>query len=191
MRPVVTLCFRAGAALVAGVVLPFVASGPVAAAQTQSQTQGTDVAKWITFTSRAGWSIKRPPELNISSCRQCSDPTDPDVIVAFSKPSGEVVAMIEPLAEKNAAQSPRQWLSGVARDTILIPKLSEEWTTIDGAPALVVFNGTSNSDKAENVYILHGAKTFAVRFPHIQNVAIRAVCERMLSTMRLPAERVN
>jgi hypothetical protein len=110
--------------------------------------------------------------------------------VAFSRPSGEVVAMIEPLAEKGAAQSPRQWLSDVARDTILVPKLSEEWTTIDGAPTLVVFNGTSSSAKTENIYILHGAKTFAVRFPHIQDAAIRAICERMLSTFRFAPSHV-
>jgi hypothetical protein len=146
--------------------------------------EGGDASKWATFANRGGWSIRYPPDLRVSSCRQCEDPTDPNVPVAFSRSSGEVVAMIEPLADKRAGQNTRQWLAEVEHDTVLIPVLSEQWTFIDGAPALVATNGASSSEQTENIYIARGLKTLAIRFPHTQEVGIRSVCQQMLSTVR-------
>jgi hypothetical protein len=146
--------------------------------------EGEDTFQWTTFTSRGGWSVRYPPNLHVSSCRQCEDATDPDVMVAFSRSSGEVLVMIEPLADKRPARNTRQWLSEVAHETVLSPVVSEQWTFIDGALALTVTNGASASDKTDNIYIVHGVKTFAIHFPHIADAGVRAICEQILSTFR-------
>jgi hypothetical protein len=107
--------------------------------------------------------------------------------VVFSKPPGEVIAMVESLADKAAGRSTRQWLTEAEHDTVLIPVLNEQWTFIDGVPALVAINGASGSEQTENIYIAHGLKTLAVRFPHIQEAGVRSVCQQMLSTFRFSA----
>jgi hypothetical protein len=142
-----------------------------------------DITKWSTFASRSGWSVRYPPELHPSSCRQC-DPTEPEVIVAFSDSSGRVAIMIEPLADKREGRSTVQWLTEVARDTVASPVASERWAFVDGAPALIAINGAPGSEQTENVYVERGLKTLAVRFPHIQEASLRSLCEQMLSTLR-------
>jgi hypothetical protein len=162
-----------------------VAASVVLFAQAQPKlVEGGDISRWTAFASRAGWTIRYPPDLHISSCRQCEDPTDPDVAVAFSTSSGQIIVMIEPLADKGAGLSTSQWLSEVGHDTVLSPILSEQSTFIDGALSLIVVNGKADSEKTENIYISHGARTFAVRFPHIQDASIRSICRQMLSTFR-------
>ena len=176
-------CCQLGATLVISVAV-LNAFGSLDLAQVQSGTERRDAPDWRKFTSRAGWTLEYPSDLTISSCRQCTDPTDPNVFVAFSRRSGEVIALIEPLADKIVSQSSRQWLSDVARDTILSPILSKEWVSTPGALELVVVNGDSKSDKSENVYILHGVKTLAVRIPHVQDIGVRSISKRMLSTFK-------
>jgi hypothetical protein len=149
----------------------------------QTAIEGEGVSTWVTFSSRGGWHIKYPRDLQISSCRQCEDPTAPDVYVAFSR-SNHVLAMVEPLADTPSGESTRQWLNEVARDTILSPVLKEQWTSVDNEPALIVINGASDSDQAENIYVARGGKTFAIRFPQVQDAKVRSVCEQMLSTFR-------
>jgi hypothetical protein len=95
--------------------------------------------------------------------------------------------MVESLADKAAGRSTRQWLTEAEHDTVLIPVLNEQWTFIDGASALVAINGASGSEQTENIYIAHGLKTLAVRFPHIQETGVRSVCQQMLSTFRFSA----
>jgi hypothetical protein len=95
--------------------------------------------------------------------------------------------MIESLADRGAGRSTRQWLTEVEHDTVLNPLVSEQWTFIDGAPALIAINGASSSEQTENVYIARGLKTFAIRFSHIKETSIRPVCEQMLSTFRFSA----
>lgn len=153
-------------------------------AQAQTQDFEGDTSRWLTFTSRGGWSIRYPPSLHVSSCRQCEDPTAPNVIVSFSAPSGQILVMIDPLADKNAQEDTRQWLHEVGHDTVLSPVRSEDWAFIDGALALIVMNGPADATGTENTYIAHGVKTFAVRFPHIQEASIRSTCRQMLSTLR-------
>jgi hypothetical protein len=146
--------------------------------------EADDISGWTMFTSRAGWNIKYPPDLHISSCRQCEDPAAPDVAVVFSKPSGQVVVRIEPLADKDEGLSTRGWLNEVEHDTALSPILSEQEGFVDGAPALIVVNGALGFDRTENIYISHGKKTFAVRFPHTEDSGICSICQHMLSTFR-------
>ena len=145
--------------------------------------EGDNVSRWKTFASRAGWSIKYPPDWRISSCRQCEDPADPGVFVAFSASSGEVLIMIEPLADKTAGQSTQQWLNEVEHATVLTPALTEDWLFIDGVPALKVING-AGSVRTENIYIAHGAKTLAIRLSDIRDSRTRSICEQILSTFR-------
>lgn len=167
-------------ACVAGVVTMCISS----CAQVAQQTiQAVDVTRWATLTSRSGWIIKYPPDFRVSSCRQCADPTAPDVFVAFSK-SDHVLAMVEPLADAPAGQDTRKWLREVARDTILSPVLKEQWKSVDNESALMVTNGVSESDQSQNVYVVHRGKTFAIRFPDVKDVGVRLVCEQMLSTFR-------
>jgi hypothetical protein len=155
-------------------------------AQAQPQIhRGDDISRWKTFASRAGWSIRYPPDWRISSCRQCTDPTGPGVFVFFSTASGEVHVMLDPLADKSAKRSTRQWLNQVQRATVLNPVLSKRWMFIDGVPALKVVNGTSDSDRTENIYLAHGAKTLAIRFSDIGDAPMRSICQQMLSTFRL------
>lgn len=153
-------------------------------AQVQPQfVEGDNISRWKTFASRAGWSIKYQPDWRVSSCRQCEDPADPSVFVAFSA-SGEVYVVIEPLADKSAARNTQQWLDEVQHDTVLSPVVKKQWMFIDGVPALKVVNGASDSDRTENVYIAHGTKTLAVRFSNIHDSRTRSICQQMLSTFR-------
>jgi hypothetical protein len=109
------------------------------------------------------------------------------VFVDFSGSSGKVLVMIEPLADKTVPAGSREWLNTVEHATVLAPILSEEWIFIDGALALRVVNGDSDPGTTEAIYILNGVKTFAVRFPHIEDPRLRSVCRQMLSTFRFSA----
>src|SRR5271169_4329567 len=78
-------------------VLVFISLSVISFDQVQPEKiEGEDTAGWSTFTSRGGWSIRYPSDLHISSCRQCDDPTAPEVAVALSKSSGQVIVMVEP-----------------------------------------------------------------------------------------------
>jgi hypothetical protein len=184
----ISSCLRVNAVRINRLVA-VVAVSVVLFAQAQPRlVEGGDISRWTAFASRAGWTIRYPPDLHISSCRQCEDPTDPDVAVAFSRFSGQIIVMIEPLADKGVGLSTSQWLNEVGHDTVLSPVFSEQSTFIDGVPALIVVNGRSDSEKTENIYISHGAKTFAVRFPRIQDASIRSICHQMLSTFRFSSQ---
>lgn len=184
MNPVISefSSWRMGLVLLACVV----AFAVLGASQAQAPPESIgrqEVPKWTTFTSRGGWSIRYPPELHVSSCRQC-DPTEPEVIVAFSGSSGQVVVMIEPLADRRDGLSAIQWLTELAHDTVSSPAVSERRTFIDGAPSVIVMNGAAGSNMTENIYVENGVKTVAIRFPHTADTSILSTCEQMLSTFR-------
>lgn len=166
-------------------VLILISLNALSFAQIQPEAnEAEDTSGWSTFASRGGWSIRYPSNLHISSCRQCEDPTAPEVPVAFSEPSGQIIVMVESLADKTAGLSSRKWLTEIAHDTVLSPPLSEQWTFVDGAQALTAINGASGSLQTENIYVAHGLKTFAIRFPHIRDSSIRSLCQQMASTFR-------
>src|SRR5580700_3604767 len=100
----------------------------------------------------AGWSIKHPGNWQISSCRQCPDPTDPNVYVSFYNPATKELIMIESLRDKPADQTADQWLNDVSVATNLNPRVSEEWISLGGTRALKVINGIAASQESENIY---------------------------------------
>lgn len=150
-----------------------------------SNARGAGPAKdvrWRTFVNRAGWRISYPPRWQIGSCRQCSDPTDPDVFVTIFEPSTKTMVMIEHLIDKPVEEDVEPWLKEVSRDTILSPLISEEWIVLDHKKALKVINGNLDSTKSENIYVLYGPKTFAIRTD--RNTLSYATYQRMLSTFK-------
>src|SRR5438309_465706 len=80
-----------------------------------------DVSRWKTFTNRAGWQIKYPGSWQVGSCRQCSDPTDPNGFVTFYNRSTNESIMIERLIDKPPDQTVEQWLNDVKVTTVLNP----------------------------------------------------------------------
>jgi hypothetical protein len=113
---------------------------------------------WKMFVSRAGWKIQYPRDWKIGTCKQCLDPTDPDVFVTFGGPSTKASVTIETLIQKPADEDLDQWLSEVNKESNLKPALSQEFTTVGGVRALRV-----TTAEGDNLYLVKGARTFAIR----------------------------
>src|SRR5579871_661611 len=126
--------------------------------------QDVDTSKWKAFSNRAGWSLKHPSDWKVGSCNNCSDPTDPDVFVSLYHPSNGALMMIEHLIDKPKNQTVRQWLDEVKATANLNPRISEEWITLDGQPALKVITSNPDKTQSENIYVVYGDRTFYVSF---------------------------
>jgi hypothetical protein len=133
------------------------------------------------FRKPGRWTISYPPQWQIGSCHQCSDLTDPNVFVTFFEPSTKAMIMIEPLADKPADKEVEPWLKEVGRDTVLNAQISEQWIVLNHRKALKVINGNQDSTSSENIYLLYGQKTFAIRTS--RNTPSYATYQRMLSTL--------
>jgi hypothetical protein len=118
--------------------------------------QTGDVSHWKTFANRAGWAIKHPGNWQVDSCRQCSDPTDPNVFVTLFDPATKELIIVEHLIDKPSDQTVEQWLNDVKVTTVLNPIVSEEWISLNGTPALKVINRNADSSESENIYIRTG-----------------------------------
>jgi hypothetical protein len=129
---------------------------------------------WRKFINRAGWSIKFPPIWRVESCRACDDPTEPNAPLFLSDPSGDQTILIERLADKPSGKSVDVWLHEVAKDTVLAPIHNEQQIPLSGSKALKVAN-----EGSENIYVVRGSLTIALRYKH----PIRAVT-RVVSTFR-------
>ena len=153
----------------------------VIAQPTPPSGKTADVSQWKTFTNRAGWTIKHPSHWQVGSCRQCSDPTDPDVgFVTLYNPSRKELIMIEHLIDKPHDQTVEQWLQKMTMD--LNPFISEEWISLNGTRALKVISRNADSTESENIYVVHGSKTFAIQAQ--RNMPSYPLYQRMLSTLR-------
>ncbi len=137
---------------------------------------------WRIFVNRAGWSIRVPENWQIESCNQCPDPTDPGVFVFFYDPPTKTGMMIEPLADKPRRDTAESWLLEVSQDTVLAPRVRTDWVSLDHRRALKVLNGDTDSNASENIYVLFGQKTFAIRTA--PNDAGYSTIKQMLSTFR-------
>ena len=143
--------------------------------------QNADVSRWRTFANRAGWTIKHPSSWQVNSCRQCPDPTDPNVFVTLYNPSTKEHIMIAHLIDKPPDQTVEQWLHDV-KMMVFIPLVSEEWIFLNGTRALKVINRRADSTEIEYIYIVHGSKTFAISTN--RNTPSYPLYQRMLSTLR-------
>jgi hypothetical protein len=151
-------------------------------------TQSSSISEWKRFVNRAGWRVNYPPRWHPSSCHACLDLSDPDVFIIFSGSYPDIGpdtggVMIEHLADKPVDQNVDNWLKEVARDTVLSPIATEEWVSIDGARALRVRNRIP-SGESENIYLLNGVRTFAIRFPADIRLGSYAIYQQMISTLR-------
>jgi len=138
-------------------------------------------SKWKTFANSAGWSIKYPGEWQISSCVQCSDPSDPDVFVFLSNPATKAWIMIEPLIDKPGDQTVEEWLNDVKQTVNLSPRIGEKWVLLDGTRALKVITQGGDSTH-ENVYVVHDSRTFYISFQ--TGTPSESLCRKILSTFR-------
>ena len=192
----------------------FVLLIPVSIAQVhRSPNKGapSDVT-WKSFTSCDGWTIDYPSDWKVFSCAQCPDPAAPHVPAIFLDPTTEQTLKIERLvdqpAKKEAKTSrsgdpsshawstppseprPRgsaleNWLIQVSHDTVLNPRLGEEWLDLNGVPALSVRNQNPDSTQSENTYLTHGAKTFAIHASSLDQPHFVRLYRHALRTFRL------
>lgn len=151
--------------------------------ETPPQQHG-DVSKWATFLNKSGWSIKYPTSMKIGSCRQCSDPTNPDVLVTFTDSSVPGSLIIERLADKPTNETVDKWLSETSRDTVANSVVDEEWMYLDGMPTLKVRNRGPGLSESENLYVAYGSKTFAIRASGTQDKKFYRLYLQMRSTFR-------
>jgi len=66
--------------------------------------------------------------------------------------------------------------------TNLNPEINEQWIALGGVKALKVITRSPDSKESENIYLIHGSKTFAIRAE--RNTASYAMYQRMLSTFQ-------
>jgi hypothetical protein len=121
---------------------------------------------WKIFTNRAGWSISYPADWSIGSCRNCKDPTAPDVFVEFFPPAGRDSGgwvTVDHLRRKPSDSSVDEWLADISKTTNLSPRLSEERITLHGLPARKVRYSTGEGER-EAVYTVFGLETFEIQF---------------------------
>ena len=151
--------------------------------------------RWKVFSNRAGWSIRYPAGWKIASCKNCTDPTAPDVDVDFFPPkdsdSGSV--MVEHLQDKPSGETVDAWLTEVKQTANLNPRLKEERFTLNGLPALKVRyrNDSGGGYEIEEVFVISGSQTFAVSFDGdkpgfaLEAYGNYAIYVRMLETFKV------
>src|SRR5206468_10811579 len=107
--------------------------------------QNTIDSHWKIFVSRAGWSIRYPANLRISSCKSCSDLTDPNAFVTFYDPVTDQSMMIEPLAPKPNDRTVEDWLTETSETNDLNHLLTKDWVVVAGRRALKVIYRNADS----------------------------------------------
>ena len=145
--------------------------------------EASDVSHWKTFADSDDWTIKYPQNWQVNSCPHCSGPTEPYVFVTFHDFSAGELILIERLRDKPDDQTGENWLNTVKEETILSPRISEEWISLHGIRALKVRNRNADSGESENTYILNGAKTFLLRTSDIRNIGFYRQYQQMVSTL--------
>jgi len=139
---------------------------------------------WTTFTSRAGWTLKYPPNWRVGSCNNCSDATAPNVFVSFFDPSTSGMVRIERLKDKPADHDITTWLNHIEQTAVANPRLSEQWVSLAGRRALLVKTHNPDSTESENVYVVDQSKTFFIQAAPIGDATFYSTYKRMLSSFR-------
>ena len=158
---------------------------PLCAQETISSREDVDTAHWKKFTNKAGWELKYPPTWSVSSCVQCPDPTAPDVFVFFSDDKSHEAVMIDHLIDKPPNKTLEQWLQETSITTVLTPRMSEEWFFLDGVPVLKVRNRNPDFGRSENIYLVNGSNTIAIRISNVDKPKFYLLAQQLLSTIRL------
>jgi hypothetical protein len=157
----------------------------VVMASSASAAGHDNMSGWKTFSNRAGWSIRHPRNWTLSSCRSCSDLTDPDVFVSFDGPSPDSGIMVEHLVDKPARKTTDQWMEEIIHSANLNLVLSKEWITVSNVRALRVrYRNTSIPEDMEVVYIVRNNDTFSISAFNINNAHSYGIYRRMLSTFQ-------
>jgi hypothetical protein len=159
----------------------------------QASNQKT-ASGWKTFSNRAGWSIDYPPDWRVSSCKNCSDPADPNVFVDFFPPdSDQGWLMIDHLMDKPKSMSVDGWFKKMEQMANPNPIIHETKLTLDHVPALSVeYRNSSNGGYETNVvYVISGLQTFSISFtankPGVRLESLRnyPIFRQMLSTFKI------
>jgi hypothetical protein len=123
---------------------------------------------WKVFSNRAGWSIEYPGDWTIGSCKNCKDPTAPEVFVDFFPPTGSESGwvMVEHLADKPSGMNLDAWFAEIKQTDDLNPRLKEQSFIVHDLPALSVRyrNPNNGGEEMESVYVVSGSRTFAIEF---------------------------
>ncbi len=166
-------------------------------------TEDSTVAKPVVgsetekFESRGGWSIEYPKNWTFSSCKNCPDPTNPNVYVTFTPPieidprDGQV--QIIPLAGKSSDKTKDEWYAlmkaSIAPSTVTF----ENKITIDGIEAyLVRFKDEGGTIEGQSVFMLtNDNRAFVIsigsRKPNVTvlNLGNYPVYEKMLNSFKI------
>ncbi len=117
---------------------------------------------WTTFKNRGGWSIDYPHGWAVSSCHVCRDPAAPGISVSFTGPRDDDFVMVEPLADKPAAQTAAQWLNEIAATANLNTIVEKHPASLDGHFALVVRYRFADGTPWDEIYVADGNRTFQI-----------------------------
>jgi hypothetical protein len=152
------------------------------AVQGQLPTQGPPYRTWKTFSSRAGWKMKYPELVHISSCRNCTDVHDPDIFVSFFDVKTGESMMVDPLIGRPNGRSLDDWLLEISRTVYLSQQLGHKWITLAGQRALRVDYRNADGTETECTYLVGGRHTLRIHIDlHGRSTAL---FQEMLNTFR-------
>ena len=93
--------------------------------------------------------------------------------------------MVEQLIDKPDSRTVRQWLDDIKTTVNANQRVSEEWISFAGEPALKVITRNADATQSEVVYVVHGLSTFEISF--VRNLSSSVVCREMLVSFRFTA----
>lgn len=137
---------------------------------------------WRLFSSRGGWSIRHPADWKVSSCRACSDPTEPGLFVFFTAPDGPChlingtmrvcrsngAILVSPQRGKPVNKSATDWLAELRAAELKShpnPREMREWTTtVADSPAVIIRFYDDGGMDLEEVLVVAGSRAFNLSF---------------------------
>jgi len=182
--------FNSAGGMLCSIALAFLIVGSVLV---RAQTEN-----WKSFSNRAGWSIKYPPDWRIDICKSCPDPKNPDAYVNFVPPaerdSEQGWLKVERLGGRPPGMSMDDWFADIKQSENLIPEEDKDLRiTLNDLAALKVryHNPKDANNEIEVVYVLHALQTFSLTFsgtkpnPSVESLKNYPVYERMLASFKV------